>query len=238
MTVVETERPWKQAEFEERLRAVPEQRYHHLHPFNMRMHEGTLSPPEVRRWITNRFHYQQHIPVKDALIAAKLGSPDLRRMWLRRIEDHDGREGDEGGIERWLRLGEAAGLDRADLLSGRGVLPGVRLAVEGYVNFCRLRPRLEAVAASLTELSAPDLMRRRVDAFEQHYSWVDRDGLAYFRARVQQGRKDSGEAMTLVLQWARSRAEQERAVAALEFKCDVLWSLLDAVEHAQPEDPR
>ncbi|MEU0371156.1 pyrroloquinoline-quinone synthase PqqC [Streptomyces sp. NPDC006283] len=240
MTVVEveTERPWSRSEFEERLRAVAEQRYHDRHPFNVRMHEGTLSPAEVRRWITNRFHYQQHIPVKDALITAKLGTPELRRMWIRRIEDHDGREGDEGGIERWLRLGEAAGLDRAGLLSGNGVLAGVRLAVEGYVNFCRLRSAPEAVAASLTELSAPDLMRRRVDAFERHYPWIDAEGLAYFRTRVSQGRRDSGEAMDLVLRWASDRAGQERAVAALAFKCDVLWTLLDAVDHAGAEDLR
>ncbi|MFJ8078298.1 pyrroloquinoline-quinone synthase PqqC [Streptomyces sp. NPDC096176] len=240
MTVVEveTERPWSRSEFEERLRAVAEQRYHDRHPFNVRMHEGTLSPAEVRRWITNRFHYQQHIPVKDALITAKLETPELRRMWIRRIEDHDGREGDEGGIERWLRLGEAAGLDRTGLLSGSGVLPGVRLAVEGYVNFCRLRPALEAVAASLTELSAPDLMRRRIDAFERHYPWIEAEGLAYFRARVSQGRRDSGEAMGLVLRWARDRAGQERAVAALAFKCDVLWTLLDAVDHAGAEGLR
>ncbi|MFE5810127.1 pyrroloquinoline-quinone synthase PqqC [Streptomyces sp. NPDC056491] len=238
MTVVETERAWAQAEFEERLRAVVERHYHDRHPFHVRMHEGMLSPAEVRRWISSRFYYQQNIPVKDALITAKLGSPELRRMWVRRIEDQDGREGDEGGIERWLRLGEAAGLDRAGLLAGRDVLPGVRLAVDGYVNFCRLRPLLDAVAASLTELSAPDLMRRRIDALERHYPWIGPDGLAYFRARVSQGRRDSGEAMALVLQWARGRAEQERAVAALTFKCEVLWSLLDAVDHTRREDPR
>ncbi|MGW7383234.1 pyrroloquinoline-quinone synthase PqqC [Streptomyces sp. NPDC054794] len=222
-------RPWGSAEFEQRLRGVAEERYHDRHPFNIRMHEGRLSPAQLRCWITNRFHYQRNIPVKDALITAKFDSPDLRRMWLRRIEDHDGREPGEGGIERWLRLGEAAGLDRAALLSGADVRPGVRLAVDGYVNFCRLRSPLEAVAASLTELSAPDLMRRRIEAFERHYPWIDADGLAYFRARVRQGRRDSGEALRLVLRWARSGAEQERAVAALAFKCDVLWSLLDAV---------
>ncbi|GAA3377337.1 pyrroloquinoline-quinone synthase PqqC [Streptomyces sannanensis] len=235
MTVVEAKRPWGRAEFEEQLRAVAEQRYHDRHPFNVRMHEGSLSPAELRRWITNRFHYQRHIPVKDALITAKLETPELRRMWLHRIEDHDGRAEGEGGIERWLRLGEAAGLDRAALLSGACVLPGVRLAVDGYVNFCRHRPPLEAVSASLTELSAPGLMLRRIDAFERHYSWIDADGLAYFRARVGQGRRDSDEALALVLEWASSRADQERAVAALAFKCDVLWSLLDAVDLAQRE---
>jgi pyrroloquinoline-quinone synthase len=224
--------PWSPAEFEERLRAVGEERYHDRHPFNLRMHSGDLSRAELRRWIANRFHYQRHIPVKDALIIAKLDTAALRRMWLRRIQDHDGPEEGEGGIERWLRLGEAAGLDRETLLCAANVLPGVRLAVDGYVNFCRLRPPLEAVAASLTELSAPDLMRTRIDAFERHYPWIEPDGLDYFRARVSQGRRDSAEALGLVLGWARTRDDQERALAALRFKCEVLWSLLDAVDHA------
>ncbi|MEV0183353.1 pyrroloquinoline-quinone synthase PqqC [Streptomyces sp. NPDC050625] len=235
MTAAQALRPWSREEFEERLRVVAEKHYHDRHPFNLRMHEGRLSPAELRRWITNRFHYQRHIPVKDALITAKFDSPDLRRMWLRRIEDHDGREEGEGGIERWLRLGDAAGLDRTVLLSGADVLPGVRLAVDGYVNFCRLRSPLEAVAASLTELAAPDLMQRRIEAFERHYPWIDPDGLAYFRTRVRQGRRDSGEALPLVLKWARGRAEQEQALAALAFKCDVLWSLLDSVDQGPRE---
>jgi pyrroloquinoline-quinone synthase len=217
---------------------VGEERYHHRHPFNIRMHKGELTPAELRRWIANRFHYQRHIPVKDALITAKLHTCDLRRMWLRRIQDHDGQRDGEGGIERWLRLGEAAGLDRETLLRADTVLPGVRLAVDGYVNFCRLRPPLEAVAASLTELSAPDLMRTRIEAFERHYPWIEPDGLAYFRARVSQGRRDSGEALDLVLGWARTRDDQERAVSALRFKCDVLWSLLDAVDQAGRREQR
>ncbi|MER6949771.1 pyrroloquinoline-quinone synthase PqqC [Nonomuraea sp. NPDC000554] len=218
--------------FEAELRAVPEKRYHHLHPFNQRMHAGGLSRDELRGWILNRFHYQRHIPIKDAYVLAKLETPELRRMWLRRIQDHDGVRPGEGGIERWLRLGEAAGLDRGLLLSGEGVLPGVRLAVDGYVNLCRNGSTLEAVAASLTELFAPDLMRTRIAAFERHYPWIDQDGLRYFQIRVTQGRQDSGEALELVLDWARSRADQDRAIAALAFKCDVLWALLDAVDGA------
>ncbi|MFG2553455.1 pyrroloquinoline-quinone synthase PqqC [Streptomyces sp. NPDC048581] len=230
--------PWSPAEFEARLRAVGEESYHHRHPFNIRMHSGDLGPEELRRWIVNRFHYQRHIPVKDALITAKLPTSELRRMWLRRIQDHDGAQTGEGGIERWLRLGEAAGADREMLLRADAVLPGVRLAVDGYVNFCRLRPPLEAVAASLTELSAPDLMRTRIEAFERHYRWIEPEGLAYFRTRVSQGRRDSREALDLVLTWARDRDEQEAAVAALRFKCDVLWSLLDAVDRAGPREQR
>ncbi|MFJ3903734.1 pyrroloquinoline-quinone synthase PqqC [Streptomyces sp. NPDC090025] len=217
---------------EQRLRAVAADRYHDRHPFNRRMHAGTLTPEELRRWITNRFHYQRHIPVKDALILAALDGPALRRSWLRRIQDHDGLREGEGGLERWLRLGEAAGIERETLLSGREVLPGVRLAVEGYVNFCRLRTPLEAVAASLTELAAPDLMVTRIAAFEEHYPWIEAAGLQYFRTRVTQGAHDGKEALELVLGWAVSPADQDRAVAALHFKCDVLWSLLDAIDHA------
>ncbi|WP_199565133.1 pyrroloquinoline-quinone synthase PqqC [Spongiactinospora rosea] len=223
---------WTRDEFEARMRAVPERRYHHLHSFNLRMHAGELSKDELRGWILNRFHYQRHIPIKDALTLAKLETPELRRSWIRRIHDHDGTRPGEGGIERWLRLGEAAGLPREQLLSGQDVLPAVRLAVEGYVNLCRLGTPLEAVAASLTELFAPDLMRRRIDAFERHYPWIDQDGLTYFRMRVPQGARDGEEALELVLSWATGRADQERAVAALAYKCDVLWSLLDAVERA------
>ncbi|MFI7642831.1 pyrroloquinoline-quinone synthase PqqC [Nonomuraea sp. NPDC049400] len=218
--------------FEAELRAVPEKHYHHLHPFNQRMHAGELSRDELRGWILNRFHYQRHIPIKDAFIVGKLATPELRRMWLRRIQDHDGTTPGEGGIERWLRLGEAAGLDRDLLLSGEGVLPGVRLAVDGYVNLCRNGSVLEAVAASLTELFAPDLMRTRIAAFERHYPWIDPEGLRYFQIRVSQGRRDSGEALSLVLNWARSRTDQDKAVAALAYKCDVLWALLDAVDGA------
>ncbi|WP_371655603.1 MULTISPECIES: pyrroloquinoline-quinone synthase PqqC [unclassified Streptomyces] len=225
-----TQLPLSDSELESRLRAVADARYHDRHSFNVRMHKGELRPDELRRWIVNRFHYQRHIPVKDAHILAKFDTPALRRSWLRRIQDHDGARDGEGGIERWLRLGEAAGIDRARLTSGAEVLPGVRLAVDGYVNFCRLRPLLDAVAASLTELSAPGLMRTRIEAFEQHYPWIEADGLAYFRTRIGQGGRDGGEALALVKAWARTREQQERAVAALAFKCDVLWSLLDAVE--------
>ena len=232
-------RAWTRQELEDRLTALAQERYHHRHPFNLRMHEGRLSPEELRRWILNRFHYQRYIPVKDALILAKLETRELRRSWIRRIHDHDGVGDADGGIERWLRLGEAAGLDRALLLSGEGVLPGVRLAVEGYVNFCRNSPVLEAVASSLTERFAPDLMRTRIAAWQRHYDWVEPEGLHYFQARVGQGTQDGHEALALVHSWARTREAQERVLAAFAFKCDVLWSLLDAVDHAaaRPGDP-
>ena len=218
---------------EDRLRVLADERYHHRHPFNLRMHEGLLSPQELRRWVLNRFHYQRHIPIKDALILAKLDDRELRRGWIRRIHDHDGTDGEDGGIERWLRLGEAVGLDRALLLSGEGVLPGVRFAVNAYVTFCRDATPLEAVASSLTELFAPDLMVARIAAWERHYPWIEPAGLRYFQTRVEQGRDDAREAIDLVHRWAATPADQERVLAAFTFKCDVLWSLLDAVDHAR-----
>ncbi|WP_246178220.1 pyrroloquinoline-quinone synthase PqqC [Actinomadura decatromicini] len=227
--------PWPDSVLDERLHTLAERRYHHRHPFNLRMHEGALTRAELRLWVLNRFHYQRNIPIKDALILAKLPSRELRRVWIRRIHDHDGApdgDGSDGGIERWLRLGEAVGLDRDALLSGEGVLPGVRLAVDGYVGFCRTSSALEAVASSLTELYAPELMATRIAAWERHYPWVDPEGLRYFQVRVGQGRRDSEEALALVHAWARTREDQERVLAAFTFKCEVLWALLDAVEKA------
>jgi pyrroloquinoline-quinone synthase len=213
-----------------RLRAVLERRYHHLHPFNQRMHRGELSREELQLWVANRFYYQVNIPVKDALILANCPEREVRQQWIQRIIDHDGRPGEEGGIEAWLRLGEAMGVARADLLGQRHLLPGVRFAVDGYVNFCRSRPWLEAVAASLTEMFAPLIVKERLAAMLEHYPWVDADGLQYFRNRLKQAPRDAEYALTLVNERFRTPEEQERAVAALEFKCDVLWCLLDAVE--------
>ncbi|MFG3131408.1 pyrroloquinoline-quinone synthase PqqC [Streptomyces tendae] len=225
---------WSARELESRLRELATARYHDRHPFNQRMHRGELSPDELRTWVANRFYYQCNIPVKDSHILAKLSEPGRRRSWIRRIQDHDGTAEGEGGIERWLRLGEAVGLDRQDLLSQRRLLPGVRLAVDGYVNFCRNGSVLEAVASSLTELCAPSIMMTRLETFPVHYPWIAFSGLSYFRERVPQGRRDGGEALDWVKEWAVTRADQDRALAALSFKCDVLWSLLDSVQQGVP----
>ncbi|MGW0877042.1 pyrroloquinoline-quinone synthase PqqC [Streptomyces sp. NPDC002740] len=226
---------WSEDQLENRLRDLATARYHDHHPFNQRMHRGELSPDELRTWVANRFYYQCNIPVKDALILAKLELPAQRRSWIRRIQDHDGVAGRDGGIERWLRLGEAVGLDRRELLAQRRLLPGARLAVDGYVNFCRNNSALEAVASSLTELCAPSIMLTRLETFPLHYPWIDDAGLSYFRDRVPQGRRDGSEALSWVKEWAVTRDQQDRALAALSFKCDVLWSLLDSVQGATRE---
>jgi pyrroloquinoline-quinone synthase len=211
------------------------QRYHDRHPFSRRMNEGNLSRGQIQGWVANRFYYQETIPRKDAAILANCPERAVRRRWVRRILDHDGTADGEGGIEAWLRLGEAVGLPREELADERHVVPGVRFAVDAYLAFARTRPWVEAVASSLTELFAPDLMAERLVAFERHYSWIDPQGLAYFRARLTQAPRDSEHALEVVTEHCRTPDQQAAAVAALSFKCDVLWSVLDAVDSAYPD---
>jgi pyrroloquinoline-quinone synthase len=220
--------------FVEALRAQS-RRYHDQHPFHVRMNAGRLSRRQLRGWVANRFYYQVSIPRKDAAILANCPDVAVRRRWIRRILDHDGTRPGEGGIEAWLRLGEAVGLTREEMLQERHLVPGVRFAVDAYVTFARTRPWVEAVASSLTELFAPDLMADRLTAFERHYPWIDPDGLDYFRARLSQAPRDAGHALEVVTGYCPSTADQARAVAALSFKCDVLWSILDSIDRAYPE---
>lgn len=214
--------------FIEALRAQS-QRYHSLHPFHVMMNEGRLSHRQIQGWVANRFYYQKNIPLKDAAILANCPDREVRQRWIRRILDQDGTADGEGGIEAWLGLGEAVGLTREEIWNERHVVPGVRFAVDAYVTFARTRPWIEAVAASLTELFAPDLMAERLAAFERFYTWIDPAGLAYFRARLTQAPRDAEHALAVVTEHCRTADEQARAVAALSFKCDVLWSMLDAI---------
>jgi pyrroloquinoline-quinone synthase len=210
-------------------------RYHNLHPFHVRMDAGELTPEELRRWVANRFYYQRCIPLKDAAILSNCPEVDVRRVWIQRILDHDGTAEGEGGIESWLRLGEALGVGREELESERGVLPGVRYAVDAYVNFARQRPWIEAVASSLTELFGPSAIRVRLAALEEHYPWIDPAGLEYFRSRLEQAPRDADHALGLVLERCTTREQQERAVAALRFKTEVLWAQLEAIERGDTQ---
>jgi pyrroloquinoline-quinone synthase len=242
---------WDRETFVEKLRAIGVRAYHDKHPFHLAMNEGRLSPETLRGWVANRFYYQRNIPIKDAAILANCPVREVRRAWIHRILDHDGvaaggrsscdagdqglagaRPSNEGGIEAWLRLGEACGLSRDELLDNRHLLPGVRFAVDAYVNFARAQPWPVAIASSLTELFAPDLMTARLAAFEKFYRWIDPRGLDYFRRRVTQARCDSDEALAITLEYCNTPELQQEAVRALEFKCDVLWSMLDAIHHA------
>lgn len=220
------------AEFEEALRDVGRGRYHHLHPFHVRMNAGELSKDAIRCWVANRYEYQRCIPMKDAAILSNCPERDVRRVWIHRIADHDGNADRPGGIAAWLRLAEGCGMDPERVAAGDGVSPAVRFAVGAYVEFARTQPWPVAVASSLTELFAPDLMAERLAAFRKHYTWVEDWGFDYFRSRVTQARTDSNEALALTLEWCNTPELRERAVAALRFKCDVLWAVLDGIDHA------
>jgi pyrroloquinoline-quinone synthase len=220
--------PWLVEEFEQRLRAK-EKYYHIHHPFHQLMNSGKLDRPEIQGWVANRFYYQISIPLKDAAILANCPEREARRHWLSRIIDHDGREGEEGGIEAWLQLGEAVGLTREELWSQAQVLPGVRFAVEAYVNFARQAGWQEAACSSLTELFAPTIHEQRLNKWPEYYPWIESQGYAYFRKRLSEARRDVEYGLAITLEYFKTRDQQERALAILQFKLDVLWSMLDAM---------
>jgi pyrroloquinoline-quinone synthase len=220
--------PWLPEEFEQRLRAK-EKYYHIHHPFHQLMNSGKLDRPEIQGWVANRFYYQISIPIKDAAILANCPEREARRHWLSRIIDHDGREGEEGGIEAWLQLGEAVGLTREELWSQAQVLPGVRFAVEAYVNFARQARWQEAACSSLTELFAPTIHEQRLNKWPEYYPWIEPQGYAYFRKRLSEARRDVDYGLAITLEYFKTRNQQERALAILQFKLDVLWSMLDAM---------
>jgi pyrroloquinoline-quinone synthase len=228
--------PWSVDEFVERLRSRGTV-YYDSHPFHQLMHRGELTREQLAGWVANRYCYQRSIPLKDAAILSNCPEREVRRRWIQRIMDHDGSlvggEGGEskGGLEAWLILAEAVGLTREEVLDERHVIPGVRFACEAYIDFCRRRPWVEAAASSLTELFAPDLMSRRIAAFEEKYPWIDKKALGYFRGRLTQAPRDSQHGLEIVTTRCRTREEQEKALAALDFKLDVLWSLLDAIHY-------
>jgi pyrroloquinoline-quinone synthase len=223
------QKPWSREKFTQRLRKIGALSYHHKHPFHILMNTGRLGREAIQVWVANRFYYQANIPMKDAAIVANCPLREVRRLWMHRIVDHDGTKDDEGGIGAWLRLGEACGLSRGAMLGHGQVIPGVRFAVDAYVTFARTRPWPVAVASSLTELFAPDLMAKRLEAFKVYYPWVKGPGLEYFSRRLVQAPRDSGEALKLTLAHCATREMQEAAVQALQFKCDLLWTMLDAI---------
>ena len=225
---ISTAAPWSRAEFEKKLRAK-EKYYHIHHEFQVKMNAGQLDQAAVQGWVANRFYYQVAIPMKDAAILANCPDREVRRHWVQRIIDHDGRTGDEGGIEAWLRLGEAVGLKREELWSQEHVLPAMRFAVEAYINFARRATWQEAACSSLTEMFAPAIHQKRLDNWPKHYPWIQAKGYEYFRRRLAEARRDVANGLQITLDHFTTRAEQEHALDILQFKLDVLWSTLDAM---------
>jgi coenzyme PQQ biosynthesis protein C len=223
--------PLSEAEFIAGFHAIGEERYHHKHPFHLRMHEGKLTRGQLQAWALNRYYYQSRIPIKDAAILARSEDPAFRLVWRKRIIDHDGDGTKPGGIEKWLRLVESTGLPRQQALSGDGILPATRYAVQAYVDFVSTRSHLEAVASSLTEMFSKKLITLRVDRLRQHYPWLS-IGLDYFTGRLTQAPEDADFALSWVVKHARTRNQQDQSHNALRAKCDILWAQLDALDHA------
>ncbi len=210
-------------------------RYHDHHLFHKLMHDGLLTKVQLQQWVLNRYYYQTRIPIKDALIVSKSEDPNFRRIWLRRIQDHDGQQERQGGLESWLELARGVGLDVEEVRSCRSVLTGVRLACDGYVQFVRESTLLEAVASSLTELFAPTLMARRIEAWRHHYPWVSANALVYFQSRISRASLDSQQAVEFAIQHATTYKLQERCVRALIKKAEILWDMLDCIYMAYAE---
>jgi coenzyme PQQ biosynthesis protein C len=219
-------------ELEEKLNDIGARRYHRLHPFHQQLHSGQCTKGQVQAWALNRYYYQAMIPIKDASLIARCEDRALRREWRSRLLDHDGREEGDGGLERWLKLTDGLGLARDYVTSTRGLLPATRFAVDAYVHFVREKTLLEAVASSLTELFSPTIIGERVAGMLAHYDFVTPETLAYFDKRPPQAKRDADFALDYVKHHAVTPDTQQAVLAALEFKCDVLWAMLDALSHA------
>jgi coenzyme PQQ biosynthesis protein C len=219
-------------ELEAKLRDIGARRYHRLHPFHHMLHGGKCTKGQVQAWALNRYYYQAMIPVKDASLIARCLDSDIRREWRSRLVDHDGTAAGEGGIARWLKLTDGLGLDRDDVTTLRGLLPTTRFAVEAYVHFVAEKTLLEAIASSLTELFSPAIIGERIEGMLKNYDFVTAETMAYFSARPPQARRDSEFALAYVKENAKTPEQQTLALKALEFKCDVLWAMLDALYHA------
>lgn len=231
-TAVDTEnRLLSRQELRDRLQAVGDSRYHHRHPFHLRMHQGELTRGQLQAWALNRYYYQSRIPMKDSLILAKSDDPAFRRAWRKRILDHDGDKDGYGGVEKWIQLAEASGLAREQVIPCTGILPGVRYAVDAYLALVRDSSLLVAVASSLTELFSRDLISLRMDQMRIHYPYLV-PGLAYFVGRLTQAPEDATFAFDYVATHAKTREEQEQVISALEAKCAILWAQLDAIDYA------
>ncbi len=223
--------PWSREEFEQRLRGLGA-RYHIHHPYQVKMNAGELNREQIQGWVVNRFYYQITIPQKDAALMANCPDREVRRHWIQRMLDHDGRSGEDGGIEAWIRLGQACGLKRDAIVSLQQVLPGVRFAVDAYVNFVRRASWQEAVCSSLTELFAPTIHRERIAQWPAHYPWMDPGGLEYFQKRLGEAHRDVEHGLAITLAEFTSAKQQQRALEIVQFKLDVLWSMLDAMSLA------
>lgn len=231
MTQTATDKAWSKTEFEQRLRDLGK-RYHIHHPYHQKMKAGELTKAQIQGWVINRYYYQITIPRKDAALMANCPDREVRRHWVQRIIDHDGTQDQIGGIEWWVQLGVATGLKPEQITSLEGVLPGVRFAVDAYLNFVRHAPWQEAAASSLTELFAPVIHGERLNSWPEKYPWIKQEGLQYFRNRLTEAPRDVERGLEITLNYFTRRDQQQHIMNILQFKLDILWTMLDAMTMA------
>jgi len=229
------ERPLSPDELEQALRSF-QGSYYVEHPFHKLMYEGKLTQRQFQGWVANRLAYQRVVPRKDAAILSNCPDAAVRRVWIERITDHDGTKAGTGGIELWIRLGEALGVPREEMEDERHVLPAVRLICESYVTFCRTKPWVQACASSLTELFAPKIHQQRIESFPKHYPWIPPEALDYFKSRLVQAPRDVHHGLSIVKEHCTTVETQRQAFEALAFKLDLLWAMIDTIYHAYRED--
>lgn len=228
MNETDSQAPWSREVFKSQLMGMG--RYYHIHhPYHLMMNEGKLDKAQIRGWVANRYYYQVSIPLKDAAIMANCPDRKTRALWVQRILDHDGQPDDPGGIEAWIQLGLAVGLTREEIVSQEHVLPGVRFAVDAYINFARRADWHEAASSSLTELFAPKIHQQRLDSWPDNYPWIEMQGYTYFRKRLSEARRDVEHGLDITLDWYKTRESQEKMLSILKFKLDILWTMADAM---------
>ena len=232
---LQNNQPWTRAEFEDKLRDKG-RGYHIYHPFHVMMYEGKLTKEQLQCWVANRFYYQIAIPMKDAAILSNCPDKEVRKEWIVRIADHDGTDGVDGqpdqvgGIEAWIQLGEAVGLTREDVTSLKMVSPGVRFAVDAYINFAKQRPWQDSVCSSLTELFAPHIHQQRISSWPTMYPWIKEEGLSYFKKRLTEARRDVEQGLGVTLDYfSETRERQLQALDILQFKLNILWVIADSI---------
>jgi len=197
--------------------------YHIHHPFHIAMNDGKCSREQIQIWVANRFYYQEMIPRKDAAILMNCNDSKIRQEWIKRIQDHD----EHGGIDAWVSLGKAVGISEEVLYSHSMVVPGVKFAVDAYLNFCKESNFKDGMASSLTELFAPEIHQKILDNLPEYYPWIIQSGYDYFRKRLHEARRDVQFTLEYILDEYKDK--QEHLLNIIRFKLSILWSMLDAI---------
>jgi len=221
-------RALEKEEFLKLLQGKLQEKYQDKHPLMLMLYSGKLTPKQLRAWIINRFYLQKNIPLKDAAILSNCPETEVRRLWIGRILKREGLGGSIGDVEGWIGFAESAGIARDDVLRAR-CLPGVRFAIDGYVNFARKADWTEGVAASLIEYFAKGELIKRIEAFKRHYPWIEPDGYRFFMSRLGQLDEANETTLRIVLRYCKTREMQLRAIDAAVSMADIYWSLHDAI---------